>query len=111
MSATEQPPAALDQELFRSIFRWSLVVLGAVVLFDLAILWNYPFPGDFPLVRGVFYVAVGLVILAAAVACAFLGYRIVTTRFVRKSWRVYAIFLPLMALVGSVIWLFLLSPA
>jgi hypothetical protein len=87
------------------------VVLVAVALFDLAILWNYPFPLSSPLVRGIFYSVVGLIIVGAALACAFLGYRIVTLRFVRRSWRVYAIFLPLMAVFGSLAWLYLLSPA
>jgi hypothetical protein len=77
----------------------------------MAILWNYPFPGSSSLVRGVFYALAGTALIIAAIACGFLGYRIISLRFVRRSKRCYVIFLPLVALVSSVVWLYLLSPA
>jgi uncharacterized membrane protein len=111
LSNEPESTQSIDDQVVASIFHWSLAVLVAVALFDLAILWKYPFPVASPLVRGVFYSAVGLIIVVAAIVCAFLGYRIVSLRFVRRSWHVYTIFLPLMAVVGSIAWLYLLSPA
>ena len=111
MTVTDSPARSIDEELVQSISRWALVVTAAIGLFDAAILWSYPFPISAPVVRGVFYSTVGVAIVLGACACAFLGYRIVSLRIVRRGWRVYAIFMPLMALIGSVVWLYLLSPA
>ncbi|RIK36259.1 MAG: hypothetical protein DCC58_19480 [Chloroflexi bacterium] len=105
------PSRSLDEAIVRSISNWAVLTTLGIALFDIAILWNYPFPGDGQLLPGIFYSVAGVVLVAASIGCAFLGYRIVSTRFVRRSKRVYVIFLPLMALVGSVVWLYLLSPA
>lgn len=111
MNADRSSRQAIDDELVRTIARWSLVVTACIAAFDVAILWNYPFPLSSTWARGLFYSLAGIALVLGALACAFLGYRIISLRLARRSWRTYAYFLPLMALLGSAIWLYLLSPA
>lgn len=103
---------AVDNLLARSIARWSVVVALLILAFDLAIIEGYPFPLDSRGVRGAFYGAAGIALLIAAAVSTFLGWRIVTLRFVPRTASVYLIFLPLVAIIGSVLGLlFLAAPA
>jgi hypothetical protein len=108
----QQRQPSVDELLVQSIARWALGITVGIVLFDVLVAAGYPFPGSSTTLRGVSYSVAGIALLLAAGFIAFLGYRIVSLRFVRRSRAVYVIFLPAVALLSSVVaLLFLGAPA
>lgn len=95
----------------RWLAKWALITSLLIIVFDVAILRNYPFPGSNQSLRAVFYSVYGAGLLIASLAFAFLGYRIVSLRYSRRAKAIYLIFLPPVLLVTSLIWLLLLAQA
>lgn len=100
-----------DAAFVRWLARWALVVSVLIIVFDLAVFRNYPFPNALDGVRGTFYSVLGIGLVIASLGLAFLGYRVVTVRYQSRARDIYLLFLPLVLLVTSLVWLVLLSRA
>src|SRR5690606_162575 len=61
--------------------RWAFLTALLIILFDLAVFRNYPFPDALDRFRAAFYTLYGGVVLLASIVFAFLGYRVVTTGY------------------------------
>ena len=108
MTETAERPD-IDRLLVRQIGRWAVVVTVLLSLFDVAMLRAWPFPQAIDVLRGPFYVLVGLLLLLVTLAITFLGYRIVTMRVARRARSVYVIFLPAVFLLSTIIGFLLLT--
>lgn len=95
----------------RWLAKLALITSLLIIVFDVAILRNYPFPGIAENLRAVFYSAFGLGLMAASLVFAFLGYRVITMRYAGRTKAIYLIFLPPVLLVTSLVWLLLLAGA
>lgn len=104
-----QPAPDIDSLLVRSISRWAIVSSLLILLYDAALMTNYPFPGSSTTLRGVFYTVVAIALIGATLFITFLGYRLATMRVVRESRKLYVIFLPALVLFASVSLFLLLS--
>lgn len=112
MVSAQDHRGSVEKLLLRSIRNWALVLSALIVLFDVAVMYGYPFPLDSRSIRGVFYVAAAVALLLATAFTTFLGYRIVTTRFTRSKLSVFSVFLPVVVCVSSIVAaLFLAAPA
>lgn len=98
-----------DVAFVRWLARWALLTAVLIVLFDLAVFRNYPLFGLPDWFRGLFYTIAGIVLLAATIGFAFLGYRIITTGYRARSRDLYLLFLPPVVLVTSLVWMLLLA--
>jgi hypothetical protein len=110
---SEQPNhgQSIDELLVRSIARWALLIAGAILAFDLAVVQGYPFPGSSQTLRGLFYTLAFVALLAGTAFVTFLGYRIVTLGVICSRRSLYAIFLPAALTLGSILsFLFLAAP-
>lgn len=100
-----------DEQFVRGIGRWALVTTVLIIAFDIAVLRNYPFPDLLASLRAPFYTVLAIVLLLASLFLAFLGYRVVSLRYVRRIRSIYLIFLPLVVLIASFLSFALLSGA
>lgn len=91
--------------------RWAFLTALLIILFDLAVFRNYPFPDALDRFRAAFYTLYGGVVLLASIVFAFLGYRVVTTGYQVRKRDLYLLFLPAVLLVTSLVWLLLLARA
>lgn len=92
---------SIDEQIVWSLVRWALVTTLAIFAYDVAAVSAWPFPGWAAPLRGPFYTLAGIVLIAAALVIAFLGYRVISLRFVRFSRVLYLLFFPAIALVAS----------
>ena len=104
-----QPAPDIDSLLVSSISRWAIISSLLILLYDTALMTNYPFPGSNTTLRGIFYSVVAIALIGATLFITFLGYRLATMRVVRESRRLYVIFLPALVLFASVSLFLLLS--
>lgn len=104
-----RPSAEIDQLLVQSIGRWGFLSAALVILFDVLLLFGYPFPAALDAVRGPVYTVAAVLLLIAVAWITFLGYRLVTMRIATTRRQVYPIFLPATALVASVASFLLMS--
>lgn len=100
-----------DAAFVHWLARWALLVSVLIIGFDLAVFRNYPFPDALEGLRGTFYSVVGIGLVVASLGFGFLGYRVVTTRYQSRTRDIYLLFLPIVLLVTSLIWLVLLARA
>lgn len=100
---------AANRRFVETIARWALGLVGLLLLYDVAALRRYPFPDALSALRAPFYTFVGVVLVLATLACTFLGYRIISMRYARRTRAIYVIFFPAVVLVCSLFWLSVLS--
>jgi hypothetical protein len=100
---------AANRRFVRTIANWAGALSVLILLYDVAVLRRYPFPDALAALRAPFYTLVGAALVLAALFCAFLGYRIVTLRYARRTRAIYVIFFPLVLLACSLFWLIVLS--
>jgi hypothetical protein len=110
-STPKTTPTEGDDAFVRWLARWALLASILVILFAVAVIRNYPFPDALDAIRGPFYTVMGSIIVLIALAFAFLGYRVVTARYGGRTRDIYLLFLPVVLLVTSLIWLLLLAVA
>ena len=112
---SENQPVSPSREgnasFVRWLARWAVITSLLIIIFDVAILRNYPFPVGSQGLRAVFYSVYGFGLIVASLGFAFLGYRIVSLRYARHAKAIYLIFLPPVLLVTSLVWLLLLARA
>jgi hypothetical protein len=97
-----RPMPDIDSLLVGSISRWAIATSLLILLYDAALMTNYPFPGSNTTLRGVFYSVVAVALIAAVLFITFLGYRLATMRVVREGRKLYVIFLPALVLFASI---------
>ena len=100
---------AANRRFVRTIANWAAALSVLMLLYDVAVLRRYPFPDALELLRAPFYTVIGALLVLAALFCAFLGYRIISLRYARRTRAIYVIFFPLVLLVCSLFWLIVLS--
>ncbi len=99
-----------EEQFVRYLARWALLVSAVILVFDLAVVRNYPFPSFLGnTVRGLFYTGLSILLLLASVFLAFLGYRIITLKYVGRTKALYGIFLPAVLFATSVFWFIILA--
>jgi hypothetical protein len=99
----------LDAQIVRSVSRWALGIVIAIVLLDLAALRSWPFPAFADALRGLFYVVAVVIALLATVFVTVAGYRFMTLGVERRVRVLFLIFLPAVALLSSVLGFLLLT--
>jgi hypothetical protein len=107
---TEGQNRSAEERFVRYLAKWSIAVTLLIVSLDLAVVRNYPFPdllGDF--VRGTFYTVFSIGLAITSIFLAFLGYRIISLRYVKRTRAIYLIFLPVVVLLTSIVWFVLLA--
>lgn len=100
---------AANRRFVEAIARWALALSGLLLLYDVAILRRYPFPGALAVLRAPFYTLVGAGLVLGTLFCTFLGYRIISMRYARRTRAIYVIFFPAVVLVCSLFWFIVLS--
>jgi hypothetical protein len=100
---------SVDDLLVRSVVRWALLAGLLTILYDLAILYGYPFPDAIEGLRRPFYTIGAVALLLAIGFITFLGYRLVSFRVVRSKRLIYVIFLPAVLLLSSIAGFLLLT--
>lgn len=107
---TDRHPATnIDRLLVQSLARWGFIIAALVILFAVLVMLGYPFPDSLDGARGVAYTIAAIGLLLAVIWMTFLGYRVVTMRVATSRQQVYPIFLPVTALVASVVGFLLMS--
>jgi hypothetical protein len=99
----------IDRLLVGSITRWAIAASVLILLYDAALMSNYPFPGSNTTLRGVFYTLMAIALIGGTLFITFLGYRLASMRVVREGRRLYLIFLPALVLFASISGFLLLS--
>ena len=100
---------AANRRFVHTIANWAAALSVLIVLYDVAVLRRYPFPQALEVLRAPFYTIIGATLVIGALFCAFLGYRIISLRYARRTRAIYVIFFPLVLLVCSLFWLIVLS--
>ena len=108
-TAIRQTSTEGDAAFLRWLGRWALLTSLLLIVFDIAVLRNYPFPGFIDGLRGAFYSAFGIILAIASLGFAFLGYRVITTRYQGRVRDIDLLFLPPVLLVTSLVWLLMLA--
>jgi putative effector of murein hydrolase LrgA (UPF0299 family) len=98
-----------DEAFVGWLARWAILTSLLLIVFDVAVLRNYPFPGFMDALRGPFYTVLGVALLFTSLGFGFLGFRVVTTRYQGRTRDIYMLFLPPVLLVTSLVWLLLLA--
>ncbi|HMM41605.1 MAG TPA: hypothetical protein PKA95_06870 [Thermomicrobiales bacterium] len=104
-----RPVAEIDRLLVQSIGRWGFLTAVLVILFDVLLMLGYPFPSALDALRGPVYTVVAVLLLIAVTWVTFLGYRLVTLRVARTRRQIYPVFLPVTAVVASIVGFLLMT--
>lgn len=108
-AAARQTSPEGDADFLRWLGRWALLTSLLLIVFDVAVIRNYPFPGFIDGLRATFYSVFAIILALASLGFAFLGYRVITTRYHGRVRDIYLLFLPPVLLVTSLVWLLLLA--
>jgi succinate dehydrogenase hydrophobic anchor subunit len=100
---------AANRRFVETISRWALALTVLLLLYDVAVLRRYPFPDAISVLRAPFYTTVGVALVLATLFCTFLGYRIISMRYARRTRAIYVIFFPAVVLICSLFWFIVLS--